>query len=71
VSRAERWNEIKPLVKRVNAAGVEMLLVKDTVEAAEHALSQNYILPEHLPVIKGEREEELKAPSELEQLMEG
>ena len=69
VSRAKRWNEIKPLVKQVNAAGVEMLLVKDTVEAAEHALSRNYILPESLPVIKGEREEELRAPSEFEQLL--
>lgn len=70
VSKAERWNEIKPLVKQVNAAGVEMLLVKDTVEAAEHALSRNYITPESLPMIKGERDEELQAPSELEQLLQ-
>lgn len=69
VSKAERWNEIKPMVKQVNAAGVEMLLVKDTVEAAEHALSRNYITPESLPMIKGERDEELQAPSEFEQLL--
>lgn len=70
VSHAERWKEIKPLVKQVGRAGVEMLLVKDTVEAAEHAQSRGYITPESLPVIKGEREQELQAPSEMEQLLQ-
>lgn len=70
VSREKREAEIESLVQNAADLGVEMLLVKDTVEAAEHALSRNYITPESLPLIKGEREKDLQAPSDLEQLMD-
>lgn len=70
VSRDERQQQVKKLAKQACSLGAEMLLVKDTVEAAEHALSRNYITAESLPVIRGERRREMEAPSELEQLLE-
>lgn len=70
VSREKRDAEIEPLLEKAASLGVEMLMVKDTVEAAEHALSRNYITPESLPLIKGEREKDLQAPSEMEQLID-
>lgn len=70
VSSKKREQEIKPLIKKVAGLGAEMLLVNNTVEAAEHALSRNYITPESLPVIKGERKKDLEAPSDMEQLLE-
>jgi phosphatidate phosphatase APP1 len=70
VSRDERKQEIKGLSKQASQLGVEMVLVNNSVEAAEHALSRNYISPESLPIIRGERQKDLEAPSELEQLVE-
>lgn len=70
VSYGERQQQVKALAKKACSLGAEMLLVKDTVEAAEHALSRNYITAESLPVIRGERRRELEAPSQLEQLLE-
>lgn len=70
VSHDARHEQVKVLAKEAGKLGAEMLLVKDTVEAAEHALSRNYITAESLPLIKGERQRELQSPSELEQLLE-
>lgn len=70
VSQEKRQEEIEQLVEKAKGLGVEMLLVKDTVEAAEHALTKNYITAESLPIIRGEREKDLQAPSEMEQLIE-
>lgn len=70
VSRDERKQEVLNLVKQFNRLGTEMVLVRDTIEAAEHALSRQYITPESLPMIRGERQKDLEAPSELEQLLE-
>ncbi len=70
VTREKRDMEIQLLVKAMEESGVEMLLVKDTVEAAEHAVSKGYITPESLPVIRGERRKDLEAPSDMEQLIE-
>jgi phosphatidate phosphatase APP1 len=49
--------------------GVEMLLVKDTEEAARHAAGLNYIDPENIPDIIQEKIEDNNAPSDLEQLI--
>ncbi|WP_017731517.1 App1 family protein [Nafulsella turpanensis] len=70
VSGPGRAAEIQPLLEECREMGVEMLLVKDTVEAARHALSQGYISPESLPAIKGERKKDLEAPSHMEQMLQ-
>lgn len=70
VSGPERTTEIAPLVQECSRLGVEMLLVQNTVEAAEHAIRHGYINPESLPAIKGERKKDLNAPGPMEQILQ-
>ena len=70
VSGRERAEEIQPLVEECREMGVEMLLVKNTVEAARDALSRGFISEASLPAIKGERKKDLEAPSHMEQMIQ-
>ncbi len=44
----DRKNELQSIVEDLIALGVEMILVKDTLEAAQHALKKGWILPEDI-----------------------
>lgn len=68
VSRPNRHREIARLALEVKAEGSEMLLVRNTVEAAEHAAVRGFIDENELPYIRGEREKDLQAPPQ-EQLL--
>lgn len=58
VSRKGRDRVVHEISERTNALGVPMLLVQDTVAAAEHAVSAGLILAGALPGIREERREE-------------
>ena len=56
VCRPHRHEEIAAIARDLKSSdGIEMLLVKNTVEAAEHAASHCWIEPETLPEIRGEQ----------------
>lgn len=65
VTGASRKREIQAIVERASDLGVEMLLVADTVAAAEHAAQHGLIRAEQLPAIKHERYED-KQPEPLD-----
>jgi phosphatidate phosphatase APP1 len=62
VSSAVRDREVRAIAAEVGDLGVEMILVRDTVQAAEHAAARGLIDPAMLPEIRGDREEDLAAP---------
>lgn len=64
VTSSSRHRKIKMIVEQTRALGVEMLLVPNTVVAAEHAAAQGYILAEALPSIQQERHEDEALASE-------
>lgn len=52
-------------------AGCDMLLVKDTAAASLHATQKGYILPEALPQISAERQQDQQAPDDpIEKLLD-
>lgn len=65
----ERTAEVQALVAEVDALGVPMLLVKDSYEAAEHAAALGLIHPDALPEIREERNEDVQAPTPVEQAL--
>lgn len=52
-----------------NVSGVDMLLVRDTEEAAKHAIQKGFIEPEALKDIHEEYERDHNAPSEFQQFL--
>jgi phosphatidate phosphatase APP1 len=44
----DRKNELQSIVEDLSTLGVEMILVKDTLEAAQHALKKGWILAEDI-----------------------
>lgn len=67
VSRPHRHEEIAAIAQELKMLdGVEMLLVKNTVEAAEHAASHCWIEPDALPEIRGEQLKDQESESLLE-----
>ncbi|EMR01785.1 phosphatase domain-containing protein [Cesiribacter andamanensis] len=67
VSKPHRHEEIAAIARELKTLdGVEMLLVKNTVEAAEHAASHCWIEPEALPEIRGEQLKDQEAENLLE-----
>ncbi len=53
-----RKREIRTVVEQAKGSGVEMLLVPDTVAAAEHASQHGFILEETLPAIRRQTAED-------------
>jgi phosphatidate phosphatase APP1 len=62
VSPPSRDREVHRIAEELAAEGVEMVLVRDTIAAAEHAAARGLIAPAALPEIRGERAEDLAAP---------
>lgn len=60
--RPGRQREIEALAEQVAAHGVEMRLVADTAEAAEHAVAQGWIPAESLPAIEEHRDHDAQSP---------
>ena len=59
-----RGERLKQIVEDVAAAGSEMVIVKDTNAAAQHAAAKNYIIEASLPEIAREETQVEKLPSE-------
>jgi phosphatidate phosphatase APP1 len=55
VTTEARRAEVEKLAAELKELGVEMLLVKDTVEAALHAAERGYIDPESIPEIRASK----------------
>lgn len=70
VNRKERDVTVRNISKEMRSLGVPMLLVKDTVEAAEHAASQEFIGPGDLHEIREEREEDAGGRETLSEVFE-
>lgn len=62
VTTPERDREVHRIADEVAAAGVEMILVPDTLAAAQHAAARGLIPEECLVEIRGERAEDLASP---------
>ncbi|HVR44095.1 MAG TPA: phosphatase domain-containing protein [Thermoanaerobaculia bacterium] len=66
VAGRRRHDEVARLAEALRRdTGVDMILVGDTIAAAEHALSQGWIAPDDLPRIRGEKEEDEKGGASL------
>ena len=64
-----RREEVARLFQKAAELNVPMLLVKDTVEAAEHAVTLGLIDPDALPGIRADKRNDETAPTDLEQLV--
>lgn len=71
VSQKRRDSEVQAIIKMVMSQGTDILLVEDTVAAANHAVEHGYILAEMLPDIRQERREDKPLPTPLEELVGG
>lgn len=71
VADERRDAQIQEYIKTAAEAGTDMLLVKDTAAASLHATQKGFILPETLPVISQEREQDHQAPDDpIEKLLD-
>jgi phosphatidate phosphatase APP1 len=70
VAPEARDRAIPAIAEQVRAAGSEMLLVRDTVEAAIHAASRGFIRPDTLLDIREERREDQQPPTPIEQMLD-
>lgn len=71
VSRERRDAQVNRLFHAAQSEGVEMLLVPDTVAAAQHAAAHGWIEPSALPGIEADQRNDQAEPTKLEQIMEG
>lgn len=69
VSKKKRQREIKTIGEGIEHTGVEMLLVKDTHEAAKHAIERGFIPDSSFKGIKEERKRDRHATVELKELV--
>lgn len=69
VSSVKRQQSITAIAAQMKALGVEMLLVKNTEEAARHAALHNFIEKDSLPKIITDTAKDKQAPGALDQLM--
>lgn len=69
VSKEARDEAVRAIAATVKDSGVEMLLVRDTEEAAIHAARHGYIDPRMLASITKQKIKDQQAPSDLEQFV--
>lgn len=69
VTARRRHRELLQMTRRLRAGGVEMLLVKDTLEAARHAVARGYIHPDHLREIDIQKSVDERLPSPFKQML--
>ena len=65
----KRREQITKLAAEAQRLNVPMLLVEDTVKAAEHAASLGLIDPDTIPGIRADKRHDEEAPTDLEQLV--
>ncbi|MBI1257929.1 MAG: DUF2183 domain-containing protein [Chloroflexi bacterium] len=65
----KRDARLQAIVRDVEALGVPIMLVKDSVEAAEHAVANGLIHPDALPAIRAARNEDKQAPTPVQQVL--
>jgi phosphatidate phosphatase APP1 len=63
--RKSRAKKVMVIGKELNYAGIEMLLIKDTVYAAEHAIKNKFIKKEYLQDVIYEKEQDHFAEIEI------
>lgn len=66
-----RHREVLAIRDEVRPLGVEMLLVDDTLVAAEHAVQRGYIRPDALAPVAVEKAKDEAPPNLVEQLLDG
>jgi phosphatidate phosphatase APP1 len=69
VTLAPRAAEVHLLIDRARGLGVEMVTVKDTFAAAQHAADKGFITPQYLADILKERDADKQAPPPLAQAL--
>lgn len=69
VSKQKRQRYIKTIGEGIEHTGVEMLLVKDTEEAAKHAIERGFISEKYLKSIKQERKRDHETTNEIKDLV--
>ena len=69
VTQGERARAVGALAEEVCALGVDMLLVEDTIAAAEHAAANGYISATSLPRIRVDKRRDEDKPGMLEHII--
>lgn len=67
--RSARDEQIQGLAQRLQALGVDLLLVRDTLAAAEDAVQRGLILPESMPDIREERATDNRPPDKIDEVV--
>jgi phosphatidate phosphatase APP1 len=70
VTSGERDTAVGTIIEQITKSGTEMVFAPDTLGASNHALERGYILPEKLPEIREEREQDKQAQTPLEQALQ-
>lgn len=70
VSLDEREGAVRKIIKEIRDQGVEMLLVPDTITAAQHAVERGLICADALPSIHADKAADEQAPTVAEKLAE-
>ena len=70
ISRNRRDREVQQLIDQCLAHRVDMLLVPDTVEAAQHAAASGFIPADAIADIEVDKEKDQQEPSALEQMLD-
>ncbi|MHB8628419.1 MAG: App1 family protein [Aggregatilineales bacterium] len=69
VTGQKRDRQIRIIIAQVQALGVEMVYIADTLAASNHALEKGYILPHKVAEVAEEREKDKQAPTLVQQLL--
>ena len=69
VERASRRTDIEGMAQEIGAVGVPMLLVKDTLEAARHAVDAGWINATCLAEITKSKERDEAPPGNVERIL--
>lgn len=71
VSNEERDAAVQAIADAVRQSGVEMLLVRDTGEAARHAQLRGFIAAAQVPQVDAEKAKDERAPADISQMLAG
>jgi phosphatidate phosphatase APP1 len=71
VASGERDRRVREIAAEVAGEGVEMVLIRDTVAAARHAVGRGLIDADALAEIQGQQAADEAAPDPLERVLEG
>lgn len=69
VTGVERHQTVQKIAAEVQNMGVAMVLVADTIAAAEHAVAEGLIAPEALPSIQADQRKDAQVPAAMEEVL--